>query len=504
MRLAAIDLGSNSVHMIIADVSREGHVEVVDRVKEMVRLGRRSFTTGRLTEESMDLAVRALVNFKRLARVRRVNRIRAVATSAVREARNRAQFILRIRRETGIEVEVISGIDEARLIFLAARHALGLDGGPHLLIDVGGGSVELVLVRDGKPMWMRSVKLGAARLAERFLTDDPPTRQQLKKFDQHLKRLIGPLMRKARRAGVVRAIGTSGTINTMVAMARAARGEELGRLHGASATSDEVAHLAEQMLEANAAMRAELPGIDAKRVDLMPAASALVDYVLRASGAPELVACGWAIREGVLLKLAHASGSRRANDARRRSVNALGARFAGKNEHGQQVARLALKLFDATAPVLGLARESRELLEYAALLHDIGHAIDHDRHNRHSYYLIKNAELFGFDSDEIEVIAQGARGHRKAAPKLDSPELKRLGASRRKMVRGFAAILRIADALDRTHFGVVRNVHCSYEPGRLQINVDSRGEKADLEMWTGERRSDLLARMLDRKVVLSR
>src|SRR5271155_4720069 len=286
MRLGAIDVGSNSVHMIVADVSREGHLEVVDRVKEMVRLGRRSFTTGRLTAESMDLAVRALVNFKRLLRVRR------------------------IKRETGLTVEVISGLDEARLIFQAARHALGLEGGPHLLVDVGGGSVELVLVRDGKPLWMRSVKLGASRLAERFLLDDPPTRAQLAKLEAHLERVIGPLMRKAKRAGVVRAIGTSGTINTLVAMARSSRGEELGRLHGASASAGEISDLSRDLVEANAALRVDLPGMDAKRVDLMPAAATLVNFILKKSGAPELVACTWALREGVLLGLAHKIDSR--------------------------------------------------------------------------------------------------------------------------------------------------------------------------------------------------
>src|SRR5579862_1930244 len=210
MRLGAIDVGSNSVHMIVADVSREGHLEVVDRVKEMVRLGRRSFTTGRLTTESMDLAVRALMNFKRLLRVRRVTRLRAVATSAVREARNRTEFIRRIKRETGLTVEVISGLDEARLIFQAARHALGLDGGPHLLIDVGGGSVELVLVQDGRPLWMRSLPLGVARLSERFLPDDPPSAGQLRQLERHLVRQLGPLLDRVRHAGVVRAVGTSG------------------------------------------------------------------------------------------------------------------------------------------------------------------------------------------------------------------------------------------------------------------------------------------------------
>lgn len=504
MRLAAIDVGSNSVHMIVADVSREGHLEVVDRIKEMVRLGRRSFTTGRLTPESMDLAVRALVNFKRLAKVRHVGRLRAVATSAVREARNRASFIERIRRETGIKVEVVSGLDEARLIFQAARHALGLDGGPHLLVDVGGGSVELVLVRDGRPLWMRSVKLGAARLSEQFLTDDPPSRAQLNRLVKHIDDAIGSILRKAKRAGVVRAIGTSGTINTLVAMARAARGEELGRLHGALASAGEISDLARDLTEANSALRVELPGMDTKRVDLMPAAAVLVNFILKKSGAPQLAACTWALREGVLLGLAHQADSRSASDARRRSVNALTARFAGTNEHGRKVADLALKLFDATAPVLGLSKGSRELLEFAALLHDIGHAIDHDRHNRHSYYLIKNAELFGFDIDEIEVIAQAARGHRKQAPKLDSPDLRAVSPSKRRTIRGLAAILRVADALDRSHFGVVRNIEVKYLPGRIIVGVDSKREKADLELWTCERRTDLLSRLLDRQVILQR
>jgi len=351
---------------------------------------------------------------------------------------------------------------------------------------------------------MRSVKLGAARLAEKFLADDPPSRAQLSRLEAHLERVIGPLMRKARRAGVVRAIGTSGTINTLVAMARSSRGEELGRLHGASASAGEISDLTRDLVEANAALRVDLPGMDAKRADLMPAAATLVNFILKKSGAPELIACTWALREGVLLGLAHKLDSRTAADARRRSVGALATRFAGGNEHGKQVARLALKLFDATAPVLGLPPSSRELLEFGALLHDIGHAIDHDRHNRHSYYLIKNAELFGFDTDEIEVIAQAARGHRKQAPKLDSPDLKSLSPSKRRVIRGLAAILRVADALDRSHFGVVKNIEVRYSPGRVIVGVDSKREKADLELWTCERRTDLLSRLLDRQVVLQR
>ncbi|MGH7985160.1 MAG: HD domain-containing protein [Candidatus Binataceae bacterium] len=502
MRLAAIDVGSNSVHMLIADAARDGHLEVVDRVKEMVRLGRRAFSTGHLSEESMELAVRALGNFRRLAQVRRAARVRAVATSAVREARNRNEFIRRIKREAGLTVEIISGAEEAELIFQAARHALGLEGGPHLLVDVGGGSAELVLVRDGQPVWMRSVKLGAARLTEQFFSNDPPTVAQCRRLERHLEAEIGELMGKCRRERPLRAIGTSGTINTLVAMARAARGEEWGRLHGAVASGPEVSRLKRSLLAANAALRVDLPGMDAKRADQIAACAMLADFVLKHSGAPELVACNWALREGLLLGLARANGGRDSNQARRQSIEALAARFAGRNTHGRQVARLALKLFDATGLVLGLSPPTRELLQYSAFLHDIGHAIDHDRHNRHSYYLIKNAELLGFDPVEVEMMAQVARGHRKGAPAPESSEMRNLGATKRRAVRAMAAILRVADALDRSHFGVVKNIDVSYSPGRVVIQISSDREKADLELWTCERRTDLLAKLLDRRVIL--
>jgi exopolyphosphatase/guanosine-5'-triphosphate,3'-diphosphate pyrophosphatase len=502
MRLAAIDVGTNSVHMVIADVNRDGNIDVVDRVKETVRLGRRAFETGSLSKEAMDLAVRTLSNFQKLIKLRRVNRVRAVATSAVRETRNSAEFVTRIRRETGIKVEIIPGAEEARLIFIAARHAMGLEGGPHLLVDIGGGSVELVMVRDGEPMWMRSLRLGVSRLSEQFLADDPPSARQVRDLEAHLADEMGDLLKSAKRDGVERAVGTSGTVNTLIAMARAARGEELGRLGGARASAAEIAHIRRSILECDLADRIELPGIDAKRADLMPASAILTDYILDHSGAPELVACTWALREGLLLELAGIASRREAIDARKHSVKALAQKFEGSNEHGQTVAKLAGQIFDATVEELELPPAAREILEYAALLHDIGHTIDHDRHNRHSYYLIKNADLFGFTPDEIESIAQVARGHRKQGAKVDTPDLYALPEDKRRMVRALAAILRVADGLDRTHFGVVKNVHLSHAPGKLYLDVDSGSERADLELWSGERRIDLLAKLLGRRVVL--
>ena len=503
MRLAAIDLGSNSVHMVVADVTADGRIQVVDRVKEMVRLGRKSFITGTLTSETTELAERAVTTFSRLARARHVQHIRAVATSAVREAKNGQAFVRRLRRETGLPIEVISGLDEARLIFRAVRHAMSLENGTHLLLDVGGGSVELTLVEDGRLVWMRSVPLGVARLSERFLPSDPPTGRQVKALERHVMRTIGDLLDRARRRDVTSVIGTSGTINTLVAMALAARGEEAGRLHGVSVPREAIHAIRRRVLAVHGRARADLPGMDTKRVDLMPAAAVLVDSILTRVRTPELMVCGWALREGVLLELARVNGPGAATRlGRHRAVVALAHRYAGDNAHGRQIAMLATALFDGLAPLLKLRASSRELLEYAALLHDIGHAVDHGRHQRHTYYLIKNSELLGFEPDEIDVIALVARGHRKTVPKPSAPELALIPPAKRKIVRGLAALLRVADALDRTHFGVVKRLLVEKTAGRVVLHVDAGGENAELELWAAERRVDLLSRLLDRPVVL--
>jgi exopolyphosphatase/guanosine-5'-triphosphate,3'-diphosphate pyrophosphatase len=491
VRLAAVDLGTNSVHMVIADVSGDGRIVVVDRVKEMVRLGRHAFTSGRLSRETMDMASRTLRTFTRLARARRALRVRVVATSAVREARNGASFVRRLRRETGVPVEIISGAEEARLIFRAARHALGLRGGPHLLVDVGGGSLELSLVLDGKALWLRSLPLGVARLTEGFLSRDPPAASEIRALEKHLVSEMGKVLDDARARGATEAVGTSGTVNTLVQMALAARGEDAVRLHGASASAIEIGRIRRRVLAVDGASRVELPGMDAKRTDLMPASVVLLDTVLAGAGGIDLVACGWALREGVLLELAQVPLDRGpiTPAGRRRQVASLAARWLRDNAHGRHVAAVATQLFDALAAELALPPSSRELLEYAALLHDVGHAIDHDRHHRHTAYLIRHSELLGFTPLEIEIVALAARGHRKQAPKLSDPDMETLPPAARRTVRGLAALLRVADALDRTHFGVVSSAEVARERG-------------ELELWAAERRVDLLGRLLDRPIAV--
>jgi exopolyphosphatase/guanosine-5'-triphosphate,3'-diphosphate pyrophosphatase len=307
-----------------------------------------------------------------------------------------------------------------------------------------------------------------------------------------------------RRTGTTRAVGTSGTVHALVAMAHAARGEDVGRLHGVSIAAAELTQLRRVVVGCDTAERLALPGADPKRVDLLPASAILVETCLRRGRIRELTACTWALREGILLDLAGIAvpGDASRDDVRRRSVEALGRRFGGDNAHGIQTARLACRLFDATAPALGLRARHRDLLEYAAMLHDIGRSIEHEDHHHHSAYQIHNSELLGFDPEEIHTMAEVARGHRKQPPKPSDPALKVLSAPARRAVRSLAVLLRLADALDRTHFGVVKELACTLTPTRLVIELDSGGESVDLELWAANRRTAALSRLLDRSVVL--
>jgi exopolyphosphatase/guanosine-5'-triphosphate,3'-diphosphate pyrophosphatase len=504
VRLAAIDIGTNSVHMVIADVTRVGQIRVVDRMKEMVRLGEGTFRTGRLGAEPMTRTIEALQSFRRLARARHVTKLRAVATSAVREARNGATFVARLRRETKIPVQVISGAEEAHLIYRAVQHAFDLREEPALLVDVGGGSVELTLVEGELPDWYRSLPLGVGRLAERFLAHDPPTPRHIARLEAHVDAEIEPVLEAVRHAGVRSAIGTSGTMTSLVTMALAERGEVTGRLEGATVPRAMLTRLKRRIMRLSAAERLTLPAVDAKRNDQLPAAVVLIDRIMQRAGLTELRLCTWALREGLLLELAEVPTTRTARtpSARHRSVAGLARHFAGTSPHGRQVAVLADVLFDNLGDVLKLPPDGRELLEHAAVLHDIGHAISRDRHHRHTAYLIRSSELLGFEPVEVEILAQVARAHRKQPPKSSAPELLALPPRARHLVRGLAALLRVADALDRTHFGVVKHLDVRVTPKHVTIEIESGAEHAELETWAAERRIDFLARLANRRVVV--
>jgi len=509
MRIAAIDVGSNSIHMIVAEARPDGHFIVLDRAKDMVRLGRRSLTTGRLTRAAMDRGIGTLARFKSIAERHGVTRIRAVATSAVREAGNGGEFIQRIFDEIGLRVSVIPGREEARLIHLGVAQVEDLDGPPSLILDIGGGSVEIVHVEDGRAAELHSLKLGVARITEVFLKTDPPRSRDVLRMEEYLREELEPALATAARRRVRRVIGTSGTLLTLVSMAAHRLGVHPGaQIHGLEVPADAVSRLRRGLSRADREGRLAMRGMDPKRVDLITAGAVLADVVLRRVKATRLRACTWALREGLLQDFIarHAKGieeSARFADVRRRSVVRLMRRFGSPQTHSEQVARLALRLFDQFRGRLGLKTEARGWLESAALLHDVGHLIEHEEHHRHSYYLIVNSQLFGFKSDEIEAIGQIAlHHHRKGMPKPGEAGGEPLPPEVWRQVKGCAALLRLAEGLDRSHYGAVVDVKVRGRGRRIVVELLTSGTEASLEVWEAKRRTELLGKLLGAEVAL--
>jgi len=501
MRIAAVDVGSNSIHMVVAQVEADGRFRVLDRAKDMVRLGRKTLSKGKLSAEAIDAGVRTLSAFRTLAERQGVSRITAVATSAVREAANGGDFIERVEEDVGLRVKVIPGREEARLIYLGVRHAIDLTDKPTLIVDIGGGSVEFILTEKEEAIALESQKIGVARLSERFLVSDPPEPEEIDALEAYLADQLDPMLSEFRTHKVRRVVGTSGTMLNLIAMAGHLQGEtpEL-HLNNFAVTGAEIAKIRRLLCRSGRDERLKIKGLDSKRADLIVAGAVLTDFVLQRLGAKQLVACTWALREGVLLDFIsrhrkHIEENERFTTPRGRSVARLARHLGETGEHGPRIAKLALRLFDQVEGLLRVEHGARELLEYAALLHDVGHHIDHANHHRHSYYLITNGELFGFEREELEIIGLVARYHRKSVPKASDAEFRRLPQRARHTVRALSAVLRIADGLDRTHYGVVRDIAVSRRAQRLTLTLATSGE-AQLELWEAKQRAGLLADVL--------
>ena len=500
MRLAAIDIGTNSLHMIVVRVRPDLSFEVIDREKEMVRLGAGGLDGRALTPEAVHAALQVMSKFRRLADSHGVDEIIAVATSATREAENGSEFLQTIAEKTGIRPRVISGTEEARLIHEAAAYGVGLSGDVGVVIDIGGGSVEITR---GVGLTMetgRSFKLGVIRLTERFVKSDPVASRDERKLTRFIENEAGKFLGQIVKLGFDRVIGTSGTIQSIGAVALSERGEPTSGLRNRRITAKEIRRVRKQIVARDIEERLKVPGLEPRRADLAVAGSILLDTLVRHLGASEITLCDWSLREGIILdyiarhrkQIAQAD---RYPDVRRRSVFELAERCNYWPEHAQQVARLATMLFDQTRIVHGMTDHEREWLEYAAILHDVGVHISYERHHKHSYYLIKNGDLRGFDPDEVEIIALIARYHRQAAPKRSHEQYGDFKKKRRRVIRWLAAILRLAESLDRSHSQPVASLelHDRGEDGLLQLRASG---DAELELWAATRHAAEFERLI--------
>ena len=510
MRLAAIDIGTNSVHMLVVRVREDLSFEVIDREKAMVRLGAGGLDGKALTAEAMSAALQALAKFKRLAQARQVDAVLAAATSATREARNGGEFLSRIEQETGIRARVITGADEARLIHQAAVYGVDVGSGRAVVIDIGGGSVEITLGTAKNTQLARSYKLGVIRLTERFVRSDPLSNRDERRMVQHIHDEIDRYCAQITAAGFDRVIGTSGTILSLgVVASTMSRGTLPSELRNLRIAAKQIRRVRKTSVRLDLEQRLLLPGLDPRRADLMVAGTVLLDTILRRLGAEDLTLCDLALREGLVLEYVRRNKRRIERvdtipDVRRRSTIELAERCNFDAPHAQHIARLALALFDQTRSIHGMTDREREWLEFASLLHDIGALISFVRHHRHSYYLIKNGDLRGFQPDEIEVIALVARYHRRGTPKSSHDEYAGLPAALRRTVRILASILRVAESLDRSHGQVISGLelHDGPEAFSLRIHTAANAD-AELELWATSRHTRPFEKLVGKPVKLA-
>jgi len=436
--------------------------------------------------------VAALTRFSKMARLKGVNRVRAVATSAVREAKNGGDFVARARRELGIPIHVLSTDEEARLIYLAVRHAVNLGDRDNLIVDIGGGSVEIIVGSALRAETLFSAKLGALRLAELFIHSDPPTADEIKSLRKHILRFIEPLAARLGKRNFARCICTSGTFQNIATICAYRRGvTDVSGSAQLIVEEEELKDLGALMSRMTREQRLKVPGVEAKRVDnIIPGITALL-AISRVFEVDRFEYCEMALREGIIIdhiasRRAHFRARAMWPDPRMRSVIQLAERCGYNQAHAEQVQRLALSLYGQLEGLHDLDPKYRDLLGYACLLHDIGYLIGHAGHHKHSYYLIRNGSLQGFTDMEIELIANLARYHRKGRPRKNDYSYSHLDKESRRAFRRLMPILRIANALDRTHYSVVDSVTCRLGGDKVEVLVQT-GRDAELELWTAQR-----------------
>ncbi len=504
--LAAIDIGTNSIHLVVAEERPNHRFEVVEQEKETVRLGSGSRDMKNLQPSAMERAIRTLIRFRQIAEISGAQ-LRTVATSAVREALNQEVFLDRVWREAGLQVDVISGFEEARLIYLGTLQALPWYERKILLVDIGGGSTEFLIGQRGEALATNSLKLGAIRLTDHFFPEESLAPKSVSRCRQYVRAFLDPMVREFQACGFEDAAGSSGTIQSLARMIQSLRREEpatfLNNFAFGRRELDEIIHL---LIKADTVKkRQKIEGLDPGRADIILGGAILLEQIFEAFQLDQLTVSGYALREGVIFDMinqAQQGGLHHLSDIRCKGVIHLAEGCHYREEHSRQVANLALQLFDQLEGLHQLPEVSREYLEAASLLHDIGFFISHAQHHRHTYYIIRNSEcLTGFSNREIEIIAQVARYHRKSAPKPKHTEFVRLNSTDQHIVKMLAAILRVADSMDRTHKSLIRTLHCQADSRELNILLETRnGETPPLEIYTAENRASLLEEMLQRRI----
>jgi exopolyphosphatase / guanosine-5'-triphosphate,3'-diphosphate pyrophosphatase len=498
-RIAAIDIGSNSVRQIVADVTPDGGITVVDEMKAAPRLGADLDVSGVLGTAAMERAAEAVGRMATLARQLGASRIEAVATSAVRDAANAEQFVARVRQEAGLELRVIDGAAEARLSYLSALAHFDLGVGRTVVMDIGGGSLELALAADGVLDDLVSLPFGALRLTERYLRNGSSAKG-LRRLREDVRDALKDVLPKRDWRGA-QLIGSGGTFTNLAGIHLARRGMLVARnVHATDVPRVETEHILDSLAAMTPDERRSVPGLNAERSDIIVAGIAVAAEVMARIEARAVSVSRYGIREGLLLEAARVTPTiADPGEARERSVREFAERCHYEEGHALQVQRLALRLFDAIGERLGCTPEDRATLADAALLHDVGYHINYDRHHKHSYHLLLHAELLGIAPSEQVVIANVARYHRASPPRKKHRNFANLDKELRDQVVRLSAILRVADGFDRGHVSAVGELGVRWLKRAIRITPKPLSGREDvplrLEAWGAHRKSQLLAEL---------
>lgn len=505
--IAAVDVGTNSFHMVIASVSTRGVLRVHARDKEMVRLGAAAGDMKTITPDAIQRGVETLRRFANTAAQHGAH-VRAVATSAVREALNREDFVGRVKAVAGVDVEVISGIEEGRLIYQGALHALPILNTRTLVFDIGGGSTETVVGVHGEPTYVHSAKIGHIRMTKRFFPTATITADQVEECRRAIRGDWAPAFQSIIEQGFEMAVACSGTVMAVASIILARAGRRVPEtMNGMRLTRSEMLEAAEIIVQARSVeQRLAIPGMDAKRVDVIVGGALILEQIILGLNIQELVISGYALREGIVYdtvqKQRDIDAHHHLSHLRYQSVDHLCELYHVRRPHAEHVKQLSMRMFDDLRVLHNYGDRERELLEAAALLHDVGYHISGEEHHKHSDYIIRHSPMPGFTNDEAELIATIARYHRKSHPKKKHVEYGSLSGQEQQMVCVLAGILRIAEGLDRRQQQLVESVRAVVSDRSIDLYVTAPSVHPDIELWGAERRKELLEDTFGRRVRL--
>ncbi len=511
--LAIIDLGTNTFHLLIAEIDEREDFRIVEKFKEPVEMGEGGLESGQISEAAYDRGLQAMRRLQQVISLRQITEVRAFATSAIRSASNGKEFIAAVKAETGVDAKIINGNEEASLIFEGVRN--GVQFPPEqdvLVLDIGGGSVEFIVSRDGKPQLLRSLDLGAARLLGKFQPHDPMKPVEIKAVREFLQEAMAGLLAELKEFDIKFMVGASGTFETISAMVAHRKRDFLSseNLNSYRYSAREFKELHKILVHSTQEERIAIPGMDPLRAEMINMGSLLIDVLLEEIGVKELMVSTFALKEGILYRYiedqkerVHRLMGNTARNLRAKAIRNLCEKYHYKKTHVLKVSELALSLFDQLKPLHPFGGIERELLRYSAMLHDIGQFINRSGHHKHGQYVVMNSSLSGFSHDEIIIMGNIVRYHRKSLPTRDHFHFKVLEQRQRLMVRILAGILRIADQLDRGHRSQVDAIKVTIEAKTVRIGLQST-EDLTHEIENAQAETELLAGAIDREVVVER